>query len=86
MHVCCHRLQVRIAMSHALAQSAKLSVYEERVMELVDETKHLPLALAEAGAVKVSSKQVQGCATPPPVISPLPARPQPHDDHRPHST
>ena len=47
-------------MSHALAQSAKLSVYEERVMELVDETKHLPLALAEAGAVKVSSKQVRG--------------------------
>ncbi|GAX82558.1 hypothetical protein CEUSTIGMA_g9984.t1 [Chlamydomonas eustigma] len=50
--------QVRLAMSFALAQSAKLTVYEERVMELVGETKDLPVALANEGRVKASSKQV----------------------------
>ena len=50
--------QVRLAVSHALAQSAKLSVYEERVMELVEETKHLPVALACEGKVKMSSQEV----------------------------
>ncbi len=51
---------VLLAISYALAQSAKLSVYEERVMELVDDTKHLPMALANTGKVKVSPKQVRG--------------------------
>lgn len=35
-------IQVRLAISHALAQSTKLSVYEERVVALVEESRHLP--------------------------------------------
>eukprot|EP00879_Flechtneria_rotunda_P005348 GHRR01005635.1.p1 GENE.GHRR01005635.1~~GHRR01005635.1.p1 ORF type:complete len:419 (+),score=108.30 GHRR01005635.1:1334-2590(+) len=50
--------QVKIAICHALAQSTKLSLYEERVVELVLETKHLPQALATHGTVKVSSQEV----------------------------
>jgi uncharacterized Rmd1/YagE family protein len=51
-------LQVKLAICHALAQSTKLCVYEERVVELVLETKHLPQALALNGTVQV---QVGGC-------------------------
>jgi uncharacterized Rmd1/YagE family protein len=32
-------LQVRLAIAHALAQSSKLSVFEERVWDLVEETR-----------------------------------------------
>lgn len=34
--------QVRLAIAHALAQSVKLSLYEERVWDLVEETRELP--------------------------------------------
>jgi uncharacterized Rmd1/YagE family protein len=37
-----HDHQTKLAICHALAQSTKLCVYEERVVELVLETKHLP--------------------------------------------
>eukprot|EP00878_Enallax_costatus_P023830 GHUV01025382.1.p1 GENE.GHUV01025382.1~~GHUV01025382.1.p1 ORF type:complete len:414 (+),score=120.11 GHUV01025382.1:206-1447(+) len=48
--------QVKLAICHALAQSTKLCVYEERVLELVFETKHLPQALAIHGTVHVTSQ------------------------------
>ncbi len=41
-HMSAAHVQVRLAISHALAQSTKLSVYEERVVALVEESKHLP--------------------------------------------
>lgn len=50
--------QVQLAISHALAQSTKLFVYEERVVEMVLETKHLPETLAELGNVRIPRKQV----------------------------
>lgn len=37
--------QVKLAISYALSQSTKLSLYEKRVMEMVEETRHLPEAL-----------------------------------------
>eukprot|EP00882_Tetradesmus_deserticola_P022450 GHRQ01024360.1.p1 GENE.GHRQ01024360.1~~GHRQ01024360.1.p1 ORF type:complete len:372 (+),score=128.94 GHRQ01024360.1:144-1118(+) len=37
-----HDHQTKLAICHALAQSTKLCVYEERVVELVLDTKHLP--------------------------------------------
>lgn len=42
---------IKLSISHALAQSAKLSVYEERVMEIVESTKDLPETLAATGEV-----------------------------------
>ncbi|KXZ47725.1 hypothetical protein GPECTOR_33g607 [Gonium pectorale] len=50
--------QVRLAISHALAQSTKLSVYEERVVALVEESKHLPQDLAVHGRVSMSTKKL----------------------------
>ncbi|KAG2443260.1 hypothetical protein HYH02_009333 [Chlamydomonas schloesseri] len=50
--------QVRLAISHALAQSTKLSVYEERVVALVEESKHLPQDLAAHGRVSMSTKKL----------------------------
>jgi uncharacterized Rmd1/YagE family protein len=35
--------QVRLAIAHALAQSSKLSVFEERVWDLVEETRWVEL-------------------------------------------
>ena len=35
-------LQMKLAISYALSQSVKLSVYENRVVDIVEETKNLP--------------------------------------------
>ena len=43
---------IKLSISHALAQSAKLSVYEERVIEIVENTKDLPETLAATGEVR----------------------------------
>ena len=45
---------IKLSISHALAQSAKLSVYEERVIEIVESTKDLPEALAATGKVRAA--------------------------------
>lgn len=42
---------MKLAISYALAQATKLSVYEKRVTDIVLETKNLPEALAENGEV-----------------------------------
>jgi hypothetical protein len=39
-------------------QSTKLCIHEERVLELVLETKHMPQAMAEHGTVNVTSEEV----------------------------
>ncbi|KAL4430906.1 hypothetical protein ABPG75_006162 [Micractinium tetrahymenae] len=49
---------IKLSISHALAQSAKLSVYEQRVMEIVESTKDLPETLAATGEVGLSRKQI----------------------------
>lgn len=43
---------IKLSISHALAQSAKLSVYEDRVIEIVENTKDLPETLAATGEVR----------------------------------
>lgn len=50
--------QVKLAICHALAQSTKLCVYEERVVGLVSNTKHLPQHMARHGTVRISAKEV----------------------------
>lgn len=53
---------IKLSISHALAQSAKLSVYEERVMEIVENTKDLPETLAATGEASWLQGKVV-CAT-----------------------
>jgi len=43
---------IKLSISHALAQSSKLSVYEDRVTEIVESTKNLPETLAATGEVR----------------------------------
>jgi uncharacterized Rmd1/YagE family protein len=39
-------------------QSTKLCIHEERVLELVLETKHMPQSLAQHGTVTVTAEEV----------------------------
>jgi uncharacterized Rmd1/YagE family protein len=48
----------RLAISHALAQSMKLSVFEERVEHTIKKTEHFPKSLAETGRIPLSGKQI----------------------------
>ena len=48
----------KLAISHALAQSTKLCLYEERVLEVVEATRDLPEAMAATGRVPVSRTDV----------------------------
>uniref|UniRef100_A0A6U0V7E2 DUF155 domain-containing protein n=1 Tax=Polytomella parva TaxID=51329 RepID=A0A6U0V7E2_9CHLO len=50
--------KMKLAISYALAQSTKLSVYEKRVTDIVLETKNLPEALAERGEVDISGNDI----------------------------
>lgn len=47
-----------MAISHALAQSTKLSIYEERVVALVEESRHLPQDLANHGRVSMPTRKL----------------------------
>lgn len=49
---------MKLAISYALAQSTKLSMYERRVVDIVLESKNLPESLAERGEVDISSVEV----------------------------
>lgn len=49
---------VKLAISHAMAQSAKLKLYEERIGRLVEEVRYLPEAMAKYGKVNMSRRQV----------------------------
>lgn len=49
---------LKMSVSHAIAQSTKLSVYEFRVVAIVEETKDLPEILAASGKVKMSRKKI----------------------------
>jgi uncharacterized Rmd1/YagE family protein len=40
---------IKLSISHALSQSTKLCVFEERVLEIVASTKDLPESLASTG-------------------------------------
>lgn len=48
----------KLAISHALAQSTKLCLYEERVLEVVEATRDLPEAMAATGRVPLSRRDV----------------------------
>jgi len=48
----------KLAISHALAQSTKLCLYEERVLEVVEATRDLPEAMAATGRVPLGRTAV----------------------------
>lgn len=50
--------KMKLAISYALAQSTKLSVYEKRVVDIVLETKNLPESLAETGEINISGMEI----------------------------
>jgi len=50
--------QVKLAISHALAQSTKLGIYEERIQLMVEDTRHLPETLAENGSVHIGRHEI----------------------------
>lgn len=48
-HRFAHDHLIKLSISHALSQSTKLCVFEERVLEIVQSTRDLPEHLASAG-------------------------------------
>ncbi|KFM27910.1 Sporulation protein RMD1 [Auxenochlorella protothecoides] len=49
---------LKLSISHALAQSTKLTVYEERVVEIVESTRELPVILATTGSVRLGRREI----------------------------
>lgn len=48
----------KLTISHALAQSVKLSVFEERLEEAIESTKNIPYLLAKTGKVSLTKTQI----------------------------
>eukprot|EP01012_Entosiphon_sulcatum_P032218 TRINITY_DN4098_c0_g3_i1.p1 TRINITY_DN4098_c0_g3~~TRINITY_DN4098_c0_g3_i1.p1 ORF type:complete len:230 (+),score=53.97 TRINITY_DN4098_c0_g3_i1:83-772(+) len=47
-------VELKLGISHAIAQSCKLTVYEERIDQVIKETREYPEVLAQRGAVPLS--------------------------------
>lgn len=48
----------KLAISHGIAQSVKLTIFEEMIQKTIDHTKHLPEALAKKGKISLSRKEI----------------------------
>jgi len=48
----------KLAISHGLAQSVKLTVFEEIIQKTIEHTKHLPIGLAKKGKISLSRKEI----------------------------
>lgn len=48
----------KLAISHGIAQSVKLSTFEEVIQKTIEHTKKLPLALANKGKIPLSRKEI----------------------------
>lgn len=53
-----NRASEKLAISFAMAQSAKLDVFEERVEETIQQTKHIPQNLATTGSIQYSQGDI----------------------------
>ncbi|BFZ55184.1 sporulation protein rmd1 [Savitreella phatthalungensis] len=49
---------IKLAISHAIAQSVKISLFEELVDATIEDTKDIPQSVAETGKVSMSRKQI----------------------------
>ncbi|MBI3236752.1 MAG: RMD1 family protein, partial [Chlamydiales bacterium] len=47
----------KLAISHGLAQSVKLTTFEELIQKTIDHTKQLPISLARKGKIPLSRKE-----------------------------
>lgn len=47
-----------LSVSHALAQSVKLAVFESRAVETIARTRHLPESLAQKGRISLNGRQM----------------------------
>lgn len=47
-----------LAVSHAMAQSIKLAVFEKQAQETISATHHLPVSLANKGKIRLSKKEL----------------------------
>jgi len=50
--------KVKVAISHGIAQSIKLSVFEDEIDDLIDETKQYPLELASKGEISLTRVEI----------------------------
>ena len=48
----------KLAISHGLAQSVKLTIFEELIQKTIDNTKQLPIDLVRKGKIKLSRKEI----------------------------
>ncbi len=48
----------RLAISHGLAQSSKLTTFEEIIQKTIDNTHHLPIRLAKKGKIHLARKEI----------------------------
>lgn len=60
--------RVKLSISHALSQSTKLCVFEERVLEIVQTTKDLPEALATSGTPSPLLSRTRKARAPSPAL------------------
>ncbi|KAJ3009352.1 hypothetical protein HKX48_008018 [Thoreauomyces humboldtii] len=49
---------IKLTISHAIAQSVKLALFEGRIEETIESTKHVPQILAETGKIHMTRKSV----------------------------
>jgi uncharacterized Rmd1/YagE family protein len=49
---------LKITISHAIAQSVKLTLFEGLIEETIDSTKHIPLKMAHDGKIHMSRKAI----------------------------
>jgi uncharacterized Rmd1/YagE family protein len=52
-----HTLQM-LATSYGLSQSSKLAVFEDRIFQTIEETKHIPRELAQRGKISLSKRAI----------------------------
>jgi len=48
----------KLTISHGLAQSVKLTIFEELIQKTIDNTKQLPIDLVRKGKIKLSRKEI----------------------------
>jgi uncharacterized Rmd1/YagE family protein len=49
---------LKLTISHAIAQSVKLAVFEELIEETIDGTRDIPSILAETGKIHLHRQQI----------------------------
>lgn len=52
-------IMTKVAVSHGLAQSVKLGVFEDTISDAFEKTKHIPDDLAKKGKIRLSRKQIR---------------------------